>query len=93
VTDSDRIERLRYLTEQMAEYADCVQVLASWSDEHDQTVSIKHGTGNIYARQGMAADFLEEQKARTRTYTIAADEAQAEADDQEGYDDDWRGTS
>ena len=48
----------------MSEYCDCTQILVSF-DTLDDTHAMQFGKGNWYARQGMAREFINEEKART----------------------------
>lgn len=67
----NRIDKLDDLIEQflatITEYADVVQISVSFTEDvTGDTVGHHKGTGNWYARQGLARDFIEQEKARTK---------------------------
>ena len=55
---------------QLAEHFDAVQILVSWPGEHGETCGRAHGTGNWYARVGLATQFVERDRARTRADAV-----------------------
>lgn len=54
----------------LGEYFDCVQILASWS-EQCQTAKCFVGAGNFFARQGMAHTFINQDIAEDNAQQIA----------------------
>lgn len=46
----------------LGEHFEHVQIMVSW-DAEGQTNSLKRGTGNWYARQGMAHEFIQRDQA------------------------------
>lgn len=50
--------------EKLGEHADTIQILASFYDAEEGTLCRKIGTGNFYARQGMAREFLQQDQAQ-----------------------------
>lgn len=50
-------EILERFAAMLGEHFDAVQILASWNDE-GLSYCAKRGTGNWYARQGMAHEFI-----------------------------------
>ena len=60
MTDKDREQRISSLMKQLTEFADAVQVHCTWLTPNG-TTSIYHlGSGNWYARTGMARHFLDQ---------------------------------
>jgi hypothetical protein len=59
------------LSTQLGEHAEAVQVMVSWTDNNG-THRVFHGCGNWYARQGMAHEFIECDKAQTNAVEIAS---------------------
>ena len=55
---------------QIGEHFDAVQILASWNEEAMSMIA-KRGTGNWYARQGMAHEFINSDIAQDAAYQIA----------------------
>lgn len=68
-------EELRKLVENAArtlsEHAEHVQVMVSWNEE-TITHRVYSGTGNWYARQGMAHEFIQMDVAQTNAAEIAS---------------------
>lgn len=68
--DQKRAEHIKSVIDQklneLSEYCDSVQVLASWNgmDEPENTHSCFRGFGNWYARMGMVNRFVEEENAK-----------------------------
>lgn len=54
----------------LGEHFDAVQILVSWTEE-GRTKCSKAGTGNWYARQGMAHEFINSDIAQDTAYQIA----------------------
>ena len=70
MTDKQRANHIRKMIEQklqeLSEYCDSVQILASWNGLNDpeNTHSTFRGFGNYYARIGMVNRFVEEESAK-----------------------------
>lgn len=63
MSEADKLrERLEVLTSELCEHFEAVQVLASYSDDAG-THFISRGSGNWYARQGMAHEFIQSEQA------------------------------
>ena len=75
---------LEETTAKLAEFFDAVQIMVSWNEER-QTRCSKRGSGNWYARQGMAHEFINADMAQEIGVQIA-DRMPPAAD--EG--DDWK---
>lgn len=56
---------------QLAEHGDAVQIMHTWTDVHG-THRVFTGCGNWYARQGMAHEFIECDRAQTNAAEIAS---------------------
>lgn len=54
----------------LREHFDDVQVLVTWTAEDGHTKDLFCGSGNWYARQGMAHEFLECDKAEVQSNTL-----------------------
>ena len=81
MTDEQRLEIMQKHVNALAEIYDSVQVMGTFLTSDNRTVSQKRGSGNWYARQGMAHEFIEE--------NIAEDTARAIAKKLEPPQDDW----
>lgn len=66
----DDIEKmiLEFLAK-LGEHCDSIQVMASWNED-GATQCFKLGSGNWYARQGMAQDFIKFDTAQTNAYEV-----------------------
>lgn len=82
MTSDERLEILKRHTAELAEIYDSVQVLASWLAPDGRTLSQKQGSGDWYARKGLAHEFIEE--------NIAEDTATQIARKLEPPDDGWK---
>ena len=49
----------------LSKHMDSVQIMGTWVNEHDETEIISYGTGNWYARQGMATELVNTDSAET----------------------------
>jgi len=47
----------------LSEHCDSVQILASWLNPDGTTSSVSRGSGNWFARRGMASDFISRSQA------------------------------
>lgn len=54
----------------IAEHVDAVQIMVSWNEEA-MTQCLKRGAGNWHARQGMAHEFIERDKAQEHANELA----------------------
>jgi hypothetical protein len=54
----------------LGEHFEAIQIMVSWT-EPDGTLCVRRGGGNWYARQGMAHDFINSDKAQTEAREIA----------------------
>lgn len=56
--------------EKLGEHCDSIQLLATWTEEGN-THRYKFGTGNWYARRGLAMEFIEQDQAQTAAKEIS----------------------
>lgn len=66
---------------QLSEHFDAVQIMASWLGPDQSTGIINKGSGNWYARHGMAQEFVDESAVRAQAFIIA-DELHGDAEDE-----------
>lgn len=59
------------VVEQLSEHFDAVQIMVSWN-EQSQTRAVKAGSGNWYARQGMAHEFINADIAQEQAWQLGA---------------------
>lgn len=71
MTDKEKIKVLEKHVSALSEIYDCVQVLATGLREDNTTFSHKRGSGNWYARKGLAHEFIEENIAEDAATQIA----------------------
>ena len=64
----DAIRRAKAI---LTEYFDCVQILASFTDPHSGTYLREDGSGNHFARIGMAQEYIGNDKAKGLARRIA----------------------
>lgn len=57
--------------QELSEHADHVQIMVTWNEEANSH-RVFTGCGNWYARQGMAHEFIECDKAQTNAAEIAS---------------------
>lgn len=56
----------------LGEHFEAVQIMVTWPDEGGNgTKSLMRGTGNWYARQGMAQEFIGRDRAQEQAHEIA----------------------
>lgn len=67
-SEMDRI--IERFLEELGEHCDAVQVMASWNEE-GRTYATVVGSGNWYARQGMARQFINTDQAQTNAREIS----------------------
>ena len=83
MTDDQRLEIMQHHLDALSEIYDSVQILGTFLRPNNTTSSHKRGSGNWYARQGMAHEFISE--------NLAADQADLIAKKLDPPDD-WNGT-
>ena len=67
--EKDRIyEQLVKTANGLAEHFEAVQIMTSYVDANNNTVTMYAGSGNWHARQHMAQDFIDKSKARTKAH-------------------------
>jgi hypothetical protein len=71
MTPSQKEEIVQKAATALSEHFDCVQILVSSVTPQNSTESIFRGSGNWFARQGMAKDFMNRDSSDTRAYYIA----------------------
>lgn len=59
---------------QIAEHFDCIQILASRLNDRGDTEVVAMGSGNWYARLGMAREMLDRETARTQRKVMMDEE-------------------
>lgn len=68
-SEKDRLyEQLCKTSNGLAEHFESVQILVSYVDSKNNTVSMYAGSGNWHARQHMAQDFIQKSDARTKAH-------------------------
>jgi len=82
MTGQEKLAILERHVAELAEIYDCVQVLATGLNPNNSTFCHKRGSGNWYARQGMAHEFIQE--------NIADDAATLIAKKLEPPEEDWK---
>jgi hypothetical protein len=55
----------------LGEHFDAVQILVTFPADGGGTAMVSRGTGNWYARQGMAQEFIGRDRAREQAFEIA----------------------
>lgn len=63
MTGAEAQEIVSRLVNQLGEHFEAVQVMVSWNEE-GETRCNHNGSGNWYARQGMAREFLQFEEAQ-----------------------------
>jgi hypothetical protein len=63
MTREEAIELLNAAAARLNEHFDAVQILASYMEPDGTWTAVSSGEGNYYARQGMAAEFIEQARA------------------------------
>lgn len=71
MTGEQRLQVLDRHVAELAEIYDSVQVMVSWVTPDGRTSSQKRGSGDWYARQGLAHEFIEENLAEDSADKIA----------------------
>jgi hypothetical protein len=74
MTEDQAIRVLDRFRHQLAEHFDATQVHVSWVDPDGRTSILHRGSGNYYARMGMANDFLTREQAELVADEIARNE-------------------
>lgn len=70
MTDDERHRILDEAVAKLAEHFDVVQILVSWTDDRT-TYAKKAGSGNWYARRGMAEEFVDSSRDEDLASRIA----------------------
>ena len=71
MSENDRLAAIcEEFAAKLGEHFDAVQILASWNDG-GLSYCIKRGSGNWYARQGMAHEFINADMAQEQARQIA----------------------
>lgn len=55
----------------LGEHFEAVQIMVTWPADEGGTKSLMRGTGNWYARQGMAQEFIGRDRAQEQAHEIA----------------------
>lgn len=69
-TQEEAEEILEKAASVLGEHFDAVQILASWNED-GQTTCVKRGSGNWYARQGMAHEFINSDISQSNAYELS----------------------
>lgn len=69
MSPEERRAEIEMCVHRLMEFADCIQVLASYTDS-EGTHSCYLGAGNWFARTGMAHDFLERDESQTAANAV-----------------------
>lgn len=80
-------EKIRGILADLGEHFDAVQILATYVQDDGMTARVTMGTGNWYARQGIAREFLATDEAVTTANEIQKALQKPDDDDSE----DWKG--
>lgn len=70
MTSEERTKIVERHVAELSEIYDAVQILGTWLNENGETCGQKRGSGNWYARQGMAREFLEQDSAELSAKAI-----------------------
>lgn len=70
MNENEAVEYLEQVACNLSEHFDCVQIMVSLNEE-GLTKCLKRGSGNWYARQGMAHEFINEDQSMMQAYQIA----------------------
>ena len=71
MTNEDKLKILQSYVTKLSEIYEAVQVFATGLNADNTTFSHKRGSGNWYARQGMAQEFIQENIASDAAEQIA----------------------
>lgn len=69
---------------ELSEHFDSLQLLGTFIDDEGNTGKVSMGSGNWYARIGVAREFIEQDAAATNAYELSkviCDEGEEEDDD------------
>lgn len=80
MTGEDAEKLLEEFAERLGEHFDAVQIMVSWNEER-VTKCAKRGTGNWYARTGMAREFLDADQAQEIAHQIQKTQPPPDEDD------------
>ena len=71
MTQDERIRILEHHVAALSEIYDSVQIMGSYLTEKGTTICQKRGSGDFYARQGMAHEFIQTNVAEDQAILIA----------------------
>ena len=74
MTEDEAVKIVDSIRHRLAEYFDATQIHVSWVDANGLTGIVHRGSGNFYARVGMAEDFLNKEQAEVMAVEIKRDE-------------------
>lgn len=72
MTDAEKLAVLERHVNELAEIYDHIQIMGTWLRPDNTTASHKRGSGNWYARLGMAREFLSDNEAENTAAAIAS---------------------
>jgi hypothetical protein len=84
MTPEEAFKRLEAAIMPLREHFDAVQILSTWT-ENGICYSRYYGSGNWYARTGLAHEFLEQDQAQTLGKEISEQLPQPPEDDAENW--------
>lgn len=71
MTNDEVTKLLEKTAADLGEHFDAVQIMVSWPADTGGTACQMRGTGNWYARQGMAQEFIGRDRAAEQAHEIA----------------------
>lgn len=71
MTDEQRVKIMERHAAELSEIYDSVQIMASYVTSDGRTRSHKRGSGDFYARQGLAHELIQENIAEDNALMIA----------------------
>lgn len=72
MTYEQRMAVLESCVTKLSECYDAVQIMGTFLTPDNRTIGHKRGSGNWYARQGMAQQFVQDDEAESHAIQIAA---------------------
>lgn len=70
MTNAERIAFMDLKIAELSEHFEHVQVMATWQEDL-KTLQLKRGLGNWYARQGLAQEFINEDRAQENAAAVS----------------------
>lgn len=70
LSDEEKLKTLDTIASNLGEHFDHVQILVSWQEE-GMTKNLQRGSGNWFARQGLAHEFINQDIAQENARQIA----------------------